>query len=164
MFNDKKTNLLDTLRTHVGSKSDYLPRTLAEARADLVQRAQATIGALRDGKVRPYHPAPMAKQQRKTEQFCVKIGYGGNNAYLANTAHKASQVLKYDTANEAASDIENLIIPAAEAGEFDDGLMATLEKHRELADNRKKKIATNRAAFNVETQSQNIATSTVVSG
>gem|GEM_PF-6284257 len=100
--------------------------------------------------MRPYHPASIAKQQTKTKMFCVKFGYGDNNAYFANSVLKASQVLKYETAEEAALDIENLIIPLAEAGAFDDGLKATLEQHRKLAGKRQEKAAKNRAAFEVK--------------
>ncbi len=84
--------------------------------------------------------------------FCVEMGYGRNNDYLANYVLKASQVLKYETAAEDASVIQDLIIPVAEAGEFDDGLSATLEKHREAAEERRVKEAANRKAFEVKTQ------------
>ena len=56
---------------------------------------------------------------------------------MPNPVHKASQVLKYDTAEQAASDIEAIIIPAAEAGEFDEGLRQVLEQHQRLAELRK---------------------------
>lgn len=161
MKNINTRNLIDELRVKVGSKSDYLPKTVDEARQNLIERAHTSVAKLRAGEVRPYHPAPIAKQQKKTQMFCVKFGYGDNNAYFANSVLKASQVLKYETAEEAASDIENLIIPLAKAGDFDDGLKATLEKHRRLADKRKKKVATNRAAYEVETQALNSADSTV---
>lgn len=152
-MNTVETNtILDELRAKVGSKSDYRQMSLDEARQNLIERAHTSIAKLRAGEVRPYHPAPIAKQQTKTELFCVKFGYGDNNAYFANNVLKASQVLKYETAEEAACDIESLIIPLAEAGAFDEGLKATLEKHRELADARKQKAATNRAAFKVESQ------------
>jgi len=150
MFSHNTQNLLDELRTKVGSKSDYLPMTVDEARKNLIDRARTSIAKLRAGEVRPYHPASIAKQQTKTKMFCVKFGYGDNNAYFANSVLKASQVLKYETAEEAALDIENLIIPLAEAGAFDDGLKATLEQHRKLAGKRQEKAAKNRAAFEVK--------------
>jgi len=150
---------MDALRAAAGSKSDYLPMTLDDARADFIRRAKETAVALKGGEVRPYHPAPIARQQKKTRMFCVKLGYGDNNAYFANSVLKASQVLKYETAEKAASVIESLIIPVAEAGGFDDGLGATLEKHRELASNRKAIEARNRSAAEAQDQVRNPATS-----
>lgn len=125
------------IKQNIGSKADYIPKTLGQAREDFICRAKASVVALREDKVRPYHPAPMVRQQKKTRMYCVKIGYGGNNAYMPNPVHKASQVLKYATAGEAASDIESIIIRAAETGQFDDGLSAVLEQHRKLAKHRK---------------------------
>lgn len=146
---------MDALRAAAGSKSDYLPMTLDDAREDFIRRANETAVALKDGEVRPYHPAPMARQQKNTRKFCVKLGYGDNNAYFVNSVLKASQVLKYETAEEAASVIESLIIPVAEAGGFDDGLGATLEKHQKLAEARKAVEAANRSAFKVGGQAIN---------
>jgi len=103
--------------------------------------------ALREGEVRPYHPAPMARQQKKTKKFCIKIGYGNNNAYMANSVHKASQVLRYDTANEAVAAFETVIIPSAKAGEFDVSLKSTLDAHKERSEDRKAVTAANRRAF-----------------
>ncbi len=139
--------LIDKFKDNIGSKSDYLPKTLNEARKDFIHRAKTTVVLLRDGQVRPYHPAPMAKQQKMAKSFCVKIGYGNNNAYFANNVLIASQVLKYKTAIEAASCIEELIIPLAEDGAFDDGLKDTLEGHKKRAEARKKTEACNREAF-----------------
>jgi hypothetical protein len=135
------TVIFARLNAVIGSKSDYLPKTLEQARADFISRAKKTVIALRDGQVRPYHPAPMARQQKRTKLFCVKIGYGGNNAYMPNSLHKASQLLKYPSAEQAASDIETVIIPAAEAGEFDEGLQAVLEQHKKLAERRRTSVA-----------------------
>lgn len=146
MSNPNLNEALATLCAKVGSKSDYLPRTLDEARADFIGRAKETVVVLREGKVRPYHPAPMAKQQKITKMFCVKIGYGGNNAYMANSIHKASQVLKYDTAEEAASAIEATIIPLAESHTFDEALEATLMEHKERSEHRRMVAEANREA------------------
>jgi hypothetical protein len=139
---------LDALSKKAGGKSDYVPKTLDEARENFIQRAEQSILELREGQVRPYHPAPMVKQQKKAKTFCVKIGYGNNNAYLANAVHSASQVLRYKTAEEAAVDIETFIIPSAEAGTFDESLSASLEKHRALAMRRRATIVANRQAAN----------------
>jgi hypothetical protein len=143
---NKNVNI-ERLISKIGSKNDYLPRTLGEARADFIRRAKETVVDLREGKVRPYHPARMARQQKKTKLFCVKIGYGGNNAYMPNPVHKASQVLKYGTAEEAASDIETIIIPAAKAGRFDEGLETILEQHKKLAEQRRAVMAANQQAL-----------------
>lgn len=133
MFPQNLENAHSQLRASVGSKNDYLPKTLDEARSNFIQRAQATADLLKAGAVRAYHPAPMAKQQRKTQLYCVKIGYGGNNAYVANTVHKASQVLKYESAEDAAAALETFIVPMAEQGAFDEGLQQTLEAHQARA-------------------------------
>jgi hypothetical protein len=134
------------LRERAGSKNDYRPKTLEEVRDDFIRRAKETVVALREKKVRPYHPAPMARQQTKTQMYCVKIGYGGNNAYMPNPVHKTSQVLKYSSAEEAASDIETIIIQAAKAGEFDDGLKTVLEQHKRLAKRRMEVMSANAKA------------------
>ena len=130
---NKHEQNIASLRKRASTKADYLPKTLKEARADFIHRAKETVAKLRDGEVKPYKPAPMAKQQTKTKLFCVKIGYGNNNAYLANTLHTASQVLKYETAQEAADDLENIIIPMAMDEVFDENLAAALADHKERA-------------------------------
>lgn len=136
MFPQNAEDPFSQLRSNVGSKNDYLPKTLDEARSNFILRAEATADALKAGKVSPHDPAPMVKQQRKTKQYCVKIGYGGNNAYMANSVHSASQVLKYETAEDAATALEKLIVPMALQGEFDDGLRETLEAHQKRAEAR----------------------------
>ena len=147
MLENQKNDPMDMLQAFVGSTSDYPPKTLDEARNDLLRRAKETVTALRKGDVRPYHPAPMARQQRNTKKFCVKIGYGGNNAYMANPVHKASQALKFDTAEEAASVLEDLIVPLVKSGEFDASLNTTLEAHKARAEARIAAAAQNRKAL-----------------
>ena len=137
---------VEALKSAIGSKVDYVPRTLDEARQDLIERAQETALALRAEKVRPYHPAPMAMQQKKTGLFCVKIGYGKNNAYMANAVHSAGQLLRYNTADQAASALEDLIMPLVEAGEFDTSLGNCLASHKDRAKQRVMVAKVNRKA------------------
>ena len=147
MESQKNHELLDKLRERVATNTDYVPVSVDDARESIVNRGQKTVELLRAGKVRPYHPAPMARQLRKTEKICVKLGYGDNNAYLPNSVHTASQVLKYDTAEEAAHDIETIIIPLAQAGEFDASLSKVLENHKAASKRRVAKAEKNKAAF-----------------
>lgn len=148
---------ISKLTAVIGSKSDYLPRTLKQARDDFIARAMQTAAALRKGEVRPYHPAPMARQQMRTKLFCVKIGYGGNNAYMPNPLHKASQLLKYRSAQQAASEIEAVIIPAAKAGDFDKGLRSVLQQHKKLAEQRATVIAARTSEYSDATTTKQAA-------
>jgi hypothetical protein len=114
----------------VGSRADYLPKTVKQARKQLVVRATETADLLKQGSVKPGQRAPMATKQRKSKLYCVKIGYGKNNAYVPNDLHKGNELIKYEDATVAASELENVIIPMAKAGAFDAGLEARLSEYR----------------------------------